>query len=797
MASVQLAAYQGRTAKLTVVESSYSITDNTSTLTWTLEVLGGSSNYYNMYNLQAIVNGTTVYGPTTKEWSTQTFPAARGTKTGTVIIDHNADGSHADVGFTLKGKVFNSGTETYNGTVSLTTIPRASSVSIASSVTTNSSYTITITPAADNTFSHIIEYSFKGLTGTINTLNTGTNSTSWTVPRSLANKLPNSIESSAGELVITCKTYNGNTRDDSTYVGSKTCSSKVIVDSELVPTLATPAIQDGNATVRGKSWGVYLQNMSYVNITSMTGTGSYSSTINRYYATFEGTNYDSDSISGLNSQIQARGLPTTGSRSITLWVKDSRGRTSSTKTASYTVVAYESPKINSYDAYRTNSSGTATTDGTYFKYFFNCSVSSCSSHNPMTVKIRWRKKGTTSDTGSNTPKNAVTSESSYNSNATLGGGNITTVDTWEIIFEVTDGFSTNSRTKDVPPAFELFHFHASGKAVAFGKKSGAGSSEELFEVNMPAKFYNGIQTQIQATANSTSSITGGNSAGRIKWLYNVSNGTSNLFPVSNNANAIMHINKHNGNYDSQLGFSSNGNMYYKSCNGTTLDSQSWKRIAFDSDIPSVPASTNYVQRYSWWDSGASHNANDLHGGTTFAYSSHNCPTAGTIVSFDCSSNNNYGLQLQGAYSGDRLFFRNRNGDNNTWRNWSELCNLSTLNSNLPTHGSNSNGHWLRFPNINIQICWHTMDLTTSSSTSTIGTSGNVYYVDGTWTFPAAFSGNPVVSVTAIDRDTGVFAADINRNDSHPIGPTSCLVTAYGPAKSRATGVQLIAIGTYS
>lgn len=486
MASVQLAAYQGRTAKLTVVESSYSITDNTSTLTWTLEVLGGSSNYYNMYNLQAIVNGTTVYGPTTKEWSTQAFPAARGTKTGTVIINHNADGSHADVGFTLKGKVFNSGTETYNGTVSLTTIPRASSVSIASSVTTNSSYTITITPAADNTFSHIIEYSFKGLTGTINTLNTGTNSTSWTVPRSLANKLPSSTESSAGELVITCKTYNGNTRNDSTYVGSKTCSSKVIVDSGLVPTLATPAIQDGNATVRGKNWGVYLQNMSYVNITSMTGTGSYSSSISRYCATFEGTNYDSDSISGLNSQLQAKGLPTTGSRSVTLWVKDSRGRTSSTKTASYTVVAYESPKINSYDAYRTNSSGTAATDGTYFKYFFNCSISSCSSHNPMTVKIRWRKKGASSDTGSSTPKSATTSESSYNSNAVLGSNAITTADTWEIIFEVTDGFSTNSRTKDVPPAFELFHFHASGKAVAFGKKSTAGSSENLFEVGMPA-----------------------------------------------------------------------------------------------------------------------------------------------------------------------------------------------------------------------------------------------------------------------------------------------------------------------
>jgi hypothetical protein len=242
MASVQLAAYQGRTAKLTVVESSYSITDNTSTLTWTLEVLGGSSNYYNMYNLQAIVNGTTVYGPTTKAWDTKTFPAARGTKTGTVTINHNSDGSHADVGFTLKGKVFNSGTETYNGTVSLTTIPRASSVSLpqgVTSVTTNQSYTITITPAVANTFTHTLRYSFNGATGNITDLNASTTTYSWTVPRSLAAQIPNSSSSADNALIIICDTKNS-----SGTIGSKSCSCKLIVDDDIKPTLSSHSIQD-------------------------------------------------------------------------------------------------------------------------------------------------------------------------------------------------------------------------------------------------------------------------------------------------------------------------------------------------------------------------------------------------------------------------------------------------------------------------------------------------------------------------------------------------------------------------
>ena len=79
--------------------------------------------------------------------------------------------------------------------------------------------------------------------------------------------------------------------------------------------------------------------------------------------------------------------------------------------------------------------------------------------------------------------------------------------------------------------------------------------------------------------------------------------------------------------------------------------------------------SRYLRRYSWWNSGDTHNVNDLRGGTTFAYTKHSAPANGTIVAFDCSTNQNYTLQIMGQYNGENLYFRNRNGDNGSWYSW--------------------------------------------------------------------------------------------------------------------------------
>ncbi len=67
------------------------------------------------------------------------------------------------------------------------------------------------------------------------------------------------------------------------------------------------------------------------------------------------------------------------------------------------------------------------------------------------------------------------------------------------------------------------------------------------------------------------------SDGKVAFYYNVNMGLENNMPCSNNANAILSLSRHAGDYSSQLGFSSDGNVYYRAGDKQT----SWKTI-FDS-----------------------------------------------------------------------------------------------------------------------------------------------------------------------------------------------------------------------
>ena len=71
--------------------------------------------------------------------------------------------------------------------------------------------------------------------------------------------------------------------------------------------------------------------------------------------------------------------------------------------------------------------------------------------------------------------------------------------------------------------------------------------------------------------------------GRVIYSGQVSAGTSVLgMPTTNNANAFLNLNKHSGEYNSQLGFSSNGNIYYRNFNNTAINSTATWRTIWDS-----------------------------------------------------------------------------------------------------------------------------------------------------------------------------------------------------------------------
>ena len=67
--------------------------------------------------------------------------------------------------------------------------------------------------------------------------------------------------------------------------------------------------------------------------------------------------------------------------------------------------------------------------------------------------------------------------------------------------------------------------------------------------------------------------------GAVNFVYAINNSTTGLFPGSDNSNALLTLSRHPGNYYSQLGFSSNGNLYYRKFSNAAINTtQSWNQI---------------------------------------------------------------------------------------------------------------------------------------------------------------------------------------------------------------------------
>lgn len=114
--------HNGRTFTLSVVETSYSIANNTSNISWTLSISGGGSTYYNSY-AKATVNGNVVYNQS-KTWDTYSFPAKDGSVSGTINnIAHDSQGKKT-ISFALEGYSYSYNTQSTSGSLALTNIPR-------------------------------------------------------------------------------------------------------------------------------------------------------------------------------------------------------------------------------------------------------------------------------------------------------------------------------------------------------------------------------------------------------------------------------------------------------------------------------------------------------------------------------------------------------------------------------------------------------------------------------------------------------------------------------------------------
>ena len=141
-------SYQGRKLRL-YCTSSINIADNTSTINWTLYSEGGSSNYYSTGPTTVVINGVQVYYIERKGYNTKTFPASKGSVSGSLTVAHNSDGKKS-INVSLSTAIYTSSVTTNSGTWTLDNIPRYATISSAPNFTDIQNPTITYNNQAGN-----------------------------------------------------------------------------------------------------------------------------------------------------------------------------------------------------------------------------------------------------------------------------------------------------------------------------------------------------------------------------------------------------------------------------------------------------------------------------------------------------------------------------------------------------------------------------------------------------------------------------------------------------------------------
>ena len=215
--------------------ASQSIDNNTSTISYTLRASGTATTAWCAFGPATVkINGTTIYSTSSRF----DLKSQQVLKTGSITVSHNTDGT-CSVPVTMSAALYLYDTSTtYNGSITLNTIPRASSVA-ASNANIGAKPTFSITRASNN-FTHTLRYVFGSLSGTIVSKTSATSYNGWTIPTSFYAQIPNA---QYGTVTVYCDTYSG-----STLIGTKSTTFRAYAASANNAPIISPDVRDTNAT---------------------------------------------------------------------------------------------------------------------------------------------------------------------------------------------------------------------------------------------------------------------------------------------------------------------------------------------------------------------------------------------------------------------------------------------------------------------------------------------------------------------------------------------------------------------
>lgn len=334
--SFNTTGYDGRYLQFQWEISSQSIANNSTTISWELVGAGkGSAGYYRAGNFKVVIDGKIVYSSTTR------INLYEGTvvKSGTYTFNHNSDGSRS-FSASAEGAIYNSAVNCKgNGTFTLDTIPRASTINSVSGNKITDTFNVKYTQYASQ-FINNLQIAVNGYKSsqTISGYQSGTGfKLSEALKKDIYRASQNSMSAS---IQFTLVTMNG-----STQIGTSNTIAKSVSVTDSAPTIDGISYQDTNSStiaITGDNQKI-IRNNSTVSVTVTGMSAKNSATLSKLNIKIG--NYDSDiSLSGTTSTktFSIGKLNLANDTILEATLTDSRGNTATTST-NVTILDYEKP----------------------------------------------------------------------------------------------------------------------------------------------------------------------------------------------------------------------------------------------------------------------------------------------------------------------------------------------------------------------------------------------------------------------------------------------------------------------
>jgi len=180
------------------------------------------------------------------------------------------------------------------------------------------------------------------------------------------------------------------------------------------------------------------------------------------------------------------------------------------------------------------------------------------------------------------------------SNATTGAAGFMSAADKSKLDGIASGATANSGTvTSVSGTGSYGGLTLSGTVTSSGSLTLGGTPSGTWPISVSGNAATATSATSASLMSSSGALTTQHGDGRIGYTYALTNPQTGLFAATDNANAILTVNRHPGDYYSQLGFSSNGNLYYRNFVNTAINtSQGWQTIWTSSSLTNLNQLSN-------------------------------------------------------------------------------------------------------------------------------------------------------------------------------------------------------------